>query len=78
MKEIKLDSELNSISDKFLREISILTDPKYMVALEDELTNSIQEQELSDLKQKQLEKFAKTIQFVASNQVSNQLLGYWF
>jgi len=64
MKEIKLDSEIKNISDNFLRQINILTDPKYMLALEEEVT-------AYELQQKQLEILSNNIIFIAPKVVAN-------
>ena len=79
MKEIKLDSEIKMISDNFLRQIGILTDPKYMLALEEEVTAYKLQREISELKQKQLEDFAKNTTFIASEGTAKKLANsYWF
>ena len=79
MKEIKLDSEIKIISDNFLRQIGILTDPKYMLALEEEVTAYELQREISELKQKQLEDLAKNTTFVASPKTTGKVVNsYWF
>ena len=79
MKEIKLDSEIKKISDNFLRQIGILTDPKYMLALEEEVTAYELQREISELKQKQLEYFAKNTTFITSEETAKKLANsYWF
>ena len=79
MKEIKLDSEIKIISDNFLRQIGILTDPKYMLALDEEVTAYKLQREISELKQKQLEYLAKNTTFVASPKTTRKLdNSYWF
>ena len=79
MKEIKLDSEIKKISDNFLRQIGILTDPKYMLALEEEVTAYDLQREISELKQKQLEDLAKNATFIVSEDTANKVTNsYWF
>ena len=79
MKEIKLDSEIKMISDNFLRQIGILTDPKYMLALKEEVTAYELQREISKLKQKQLEDLDKNITFITSEVNANKLANfYWF
>ena len=79
MKEIKLDSEIKMISDNFLRQIGILTDPKYMLALEEEVTAYELQQEIFELKQKQLKNFAKNTTYIASNKIVETLTNSdWF
>ena len=79
MKEIKLDSEIKNISDNFLRQIGILTDPKYMLALEEEVTAYELQRGISELKQKQLEDFAKNTTFITSEGTAKKLANsYWF
>jgi hypothetical protein len=56
-KEIKLGSELKMISDNFLRQIGILLDPKYMLALEEEVTEY-------EIQQKNLELLTNNAVFV--------------
>jgi len=72
MKEIKLDSEIKNISDNFLRQINILTDPKYMLALEEEAT-------AYELQQKQLEILSNNTIYIAEEGIVNKLANsYWF
>jgi hypothetical protein len=79
MKEIKLDSEIKMISDNFLRQIGILTDPKYMLALKEEVTAYKLQREISELEQKQLEYLAKKTLFIASEEMVEKLANsYWF
>ena len=79
MKEIKLDSEIKMISDNFLRQIDILTDPKYVLALEEEVTAYELQREISELKQKQLEDLAKNVTFLAPEDTVNKVTNsYWF
>jgi hypothetical protein len=79
MKEIKLDSEIKMISDNFLRQIDILTDPTYVLALEEEVTAYELQREISELKQKQLEDFAKNTTFITSEETAKKLANsYWF
>jgi len=79
MKEIKLDSEIKKISDNFLRQIGILTDPKYMLTLDEEVTAYELQREISELKQKQLEDFGNKIIFEASDEMAAKLANnYWF
>lgn len=79
MKEIKLDSEIKMISDNFLRQIDILTDPKYMLALEEEVTAYELQREISELKQKQFEYLDNNTIFGASKEMAEKLgASYWF
>lgn len=80
MKEYKLNSELQTISDNFLRQISILTNPKYILGLEEELIANEQQQKLIELEQKQLEKLRNGILFISTKEIADKVINTnrWF
>jgi hypothetical protein len=79
-KEKKLQSELHTISDNFLKKTDILTNPKYETAIEEELSLYNQQKALDALNETNKLMLANNVVFAGNPQIVSHLGGgiSWF